>query len=106
MSKLIFITGLALSLSIASITYADANPKITKIEQVDQEIIKLEKELKRLRQDAFNQEMNAQPYMFDNWSEYTENINANEIDEKKIIDIKAKIEDLKILKQKLMKSAK
>lgn len=74
----------------------------TEIKTIDAQLESLEGELKTLRKDAFNNEMEAQPYMLESRKEYTENIQANEDDEKRILLIKEKIRILKERKQALL----
>lgn len=71
--------------------------------EIDQQILSLQAQLKELRRDAFNDEMDAQPFMFDNWHEYADEITGNENAEKKITKIKAQIDELNKQKQELLK---
>jgi len=64
------------------------------IESIDLQLKDLQTELQKSRKDNFNKEMNAQPLMFDNWDEYTQDIGDTEKDEKNILEIKKKIQML------------
>ena len=74
----------------------------TEIQSIDTQLESLEGELKNLRKDAFNNEMEAQPYMLESRKEYTESIQASEDDEKRILIVKEKIRLLKERKQALL----
>ena len=66
----------------------------TSHEIIDEKIESLYLELEEARKKAFNDEMEAQPLMFDNWREYREDIEKHQGDEKRIEEIKQKIQDL------------
>lgn len=102
MSKLTAIAFVLAATTAPFSTQAAAAPQ-TEVESIEKEIELLQSQLHNLRKDAFNNEMQAQPYMFDNWSEYTSEIKANEDDEKAILIIKAKIQQLNTRKQELLK---
>lgn len=105
MSKSFFFTAFALNLATTPFhVQAEITPN-TEIAHIEEEIETLQSQLKNLRKDAFNQEMDAQAYMFDNWSDYVGKINANEKDEQSIIQLKDKIEKLKQRKQELLKDS-
>jgi hypothetical protein len=65
-----------------------------KLKNLNQEIESLHNELVKMRKDSLNNEMHAQPYMFDNWHEFTESIKLSEESEKNILKIKKQIKDL------------
>lgn len=89
-----------LLISISTFSFGDEQ------QDIDAQITTLRSELKELRRNAFNNEMNAQPYMFDNWHQYAGEINSNEENEKKIKAVKAKISELKKRKQALQNQPK
>jgi len=95
---------LSLAISATALPlYADNAPASTlELQNIDKQLLDLKSELKELRRQAFNKEMDAQPLMFDNWHEYTEDIGSNESSEKKILAIKAKIEALNKRKDTLL----
>jgi phage shock protein A len=67
----------------------------TEIENIDQAIDSLNQQLKNLRKEALNREMQAQPYMRYHWQEFTDDIEHAEEPEKKIHDLKDKLKKLK-----------
>lgn len=102
LSFVLFIFFLAI---IPLSSYAENGPTQTRVQRIDQEIDSLNKKLSKLRKEAFNQEMKAQPYMFDNWKEFSEDIEHVEESERKILNIKENIQMLEDLKQSLSKEA-
>lgn len=64
------------------------------IEEIDKKLQSLYLELKQARKEAFNQEMEAQPLMFDNWSQYTNDIQKEEHERKRVWEIEGKIQTL------------
>jgi hypothetical protein len=75
------------------------------LQDIDEEISSLERELESMRKKALNEEMHAQPYMIDNWHEFAEDIQRAEANEKGILATKKKIQALKDLKEALLKQA-
>lgn len=67
----------------------------TSPQTLDQQIETLEKQLATLRRNMLNSEIHAQTYMIDNWHEFAEDINRTEDNEKVILALKKKIQDLK-----------
>lgn len=67
----------------------------SEIQNINQEIEFLNSELEKMRRDAHNKEMEAQPFMFDNWHEFANDIELSEENEKGILKIKKKIKELK-----------
>lgn len=67
----------------------------TTSQTLDQQIETLEKQLATLRRNMLNSEIHAQTYMIDNWHEFAEDINRTEDNEKVILVLKKKIQDLK-----------
>jgi len=65
-----------------------------KFQDINHEIEFLEKQLKQMRKQALNNEIHAQPYMIDNWHQFAEEIKNSEENEKKIVEIKRKIQEL------------
>ena len=63
-------------------------------DQLEYKLLRLHLELDEVRKEAFNNEMQAQPLMFDNWMEYREDIEKHQKNEKRINEIKQKIQDL------------
>ena len=51
--------------------------------------------------DALTKEIDAQPLLFDNWDKFADKIQANEEDEKKILELKKEIDALKAKKSAL-----
>lgn len=78
-------------------------PQQIHLQNIDKEINSLNQQLEKLRKEAFNQEMQAQPYMFDNWKEFSEDIGNAEEAERKILKLKERIQSLNELKQFLLK---
>lgn len=58
---------------------------------IDKEIQLLEDQLKNYRSDALKKEMDAQPYMFDSWHRFAEDIGQHETDEQHILSIKKRL---------------
>lgn len=96
---------LSLALAATSMLAAD-QPASTEMQKIDEQLSSLQSELKDLRRDAFNREMHAQTFMFDNWHEYADEIKANTTDEKKIAEVKAKIKALSDRKEALQSNTK
>ena len=63
-------------------------------DQLEDKLLRLQLELDEARKEAFNNEMEAQPLMFDNWMEYRQDIEKHQKNEKRINEIKQKIQDL------------
>lgn len=78
---------------------------LNELQSIDQEIADLEKELENTRKKIFNKELQAQPYMFDNWHEFAQDIDITEEGEKHISAIKKKIQELEERKESLLKQS-
>lgn len=98
-----FLLGYFTTSLVASQANNQKIPKQISLQNIDKEIDSLNQQLTKLRKETFNQEMQAQPYMFDNWKEFSEDIGKAEEAEKKILIIKEKIKALEQLKQFLIK---
>ena len=64
------------------------------LQKVNTEINNLEEQLVKTRKNALNLELQAQPYMFDNWHEFANDIRMEEENEKKVIIVKEKLKEL------------
>ena len=86
-------------LSLLTLSAAAPSEKITRIQQqlveIEQQLEPLEKQLEEYRKKALNEEMEAQPLMFDNWQEYAAKVQAMEEEEKSILKLRKKIIGLK-----------
>lgn len=74
------------------------------LKAINEEIKSLSKELSDFRKRALNEEMKAQPQMFDSWHEFAKNIQLSEEDEKKIFEIKERLRKLNERRKALLKS--
>lgn len=83
---------------------ADA-PHTEQVQKIDAQLKTMEERLEKIRTKALNDEMDAQPLMFDNWHQYAEKIKASEQDEKQISELKKQINALKALKESLEKES-
>jgi chromosome segregation ATPase len=87
-------------------TLPTATPEIqNELQNIDQEIDFLNKDLEKARKNALNQEIHAQQFMFDNWHEFSENVGQAETNEKQILEIKKKIKALTERKESLKNSS-
>lgn len=75
-----------------------------RIKQIDVEIEKLDVQLHAARKKAFEKEMKAQVYMLDNWHQYAETLEDEEIEERRIIHIEKRLKALLEEKQALLKT--
>ena len=105
------LTAFALGLALSSLTPTHADETSTtehkmidsnELQKIDTEIEHLKSSLNKLRKQALNQEMNSQPFLFDNWDQFAEGIEANEENEKQILQIKKEIDALIQLRQSLI----
>ena len=67
---------------------------IESVEDIDKELKSLQEELSVARKNSFNKEMEAQNLMFDNLKEYSQDLQMEERDEKRVLEIKKKINKL------------
>lgn len=88
---------LAFCLSSAPLLADNTTSRQTEIDAINTEIDTLSNTLEELRKAAFTREMQAQPYMFDNWDQFAQKIKENEDKEKAILDLK---DQIKLLIQK------
>ena len=79
------------------------NQNKKELQSLDQEINSLKKHLEEMRKNALNNEIKAQPYMFDNWHQFAEDIRLSEENEKNIQETKKKLQELNDSKEALLK---
>lgn len=73
------------------------NPELqnkNELQSINEVINSLEKKLSEKRQQTLNEEVKAQPYMFDNWHEFADDIRVAEENEKEILAIKKRLKNL------------
>jgi hypothetical protein len=99
-SFFIFILTFISMLSFCS--YVPAAVPQEELQGIEEQISTLEHELELLRKKALNAEMHAQPFMFDDWHEFAEDVQASEENEKAIVSLKKKIYTLEEQKQALL----
>ena len=95
MSTLSMLSTSSIFMMVFALSLILAISPIVATEPPDPQINKLEQRLELLRKKALNEEMEAQPLMFDNWHEYSEKMQAMENDQKEIQELKKEIAKLK-----------
>lgn len=106
MKKLPTFLLLTLATSIHPFYLSTTTPSehsLTELQNINQQIDSLEKQLSEMRRKAVNKEIHAQTYMIDNWHEFAEDINAAEESEQHILAIKKKIHELNDRKETILK---
>ena len=101
---LIFLTLLC-QLSPLCADTSSPSPRQEQIDAIDADLRTLTQSLQKLRAKALNNEIDAQPLLFDDWDKFAEKIEANEEDEKKILKLKKEIDALKEKKRVLEQEA-
>jgi septal ring factor EnvC (AmiA/AmiB activator) len=98
-----YICMLFVFICVCSSIYANTREEMTpELQELDKQLSSLEKELETLRKKALNAEIRAQPHMIDDWHGFTQEIETAEDNEKHILAIKQKIEELEKQKQSLL----
>ena len=72
------------------------------LQSLDFELQQLQQDLDLYRTQALNDEMRAQPYMFDHWDRYADYIGENEEDAKNILNLQRRMQTLSDRRQLLM----
>ncbi len=86
----------------SQLNFANSNRTI---EEIDAEIAAYTEQLQAYRKEAFNDEMEAQPGMRLQWHQYVQDVEKEEGAEKKILEIKKKIEQLTQEKEEVQKNS-
>jgi biotin-(acetyl-CoA carboxylase) ligase len=102
--KLLFLfLTCACTISLPSYSDTPASAPQTELQQIDQEIESQKLLLKKLRKIRQHYEINAQPFMIDNWSEFADEIKSAEDSERAVLKTKQKVKELKERKELLLK---
>lgn len=108
MLKKNFIFGLGFLLISLNTAFADPSSPLeneqvprTDMERIEKDLQNLDTELKQYRIKSLNSEQQAQPYMRDDWNQFTKEIQTSEKDEQRVLEIKKRMDELKEQKQKL-----
>jgi septal ring factor EnvC (AmiA/AmiB activator) len=74
----------------------------TALQQIDRELESLTQQLRQMRKEEFNDEMESQPQMLSNWDEFAKKLAEAEENERKVKMIQKRIAELQAQKQTLL----